>query len=481
MLKSLVKDVALYGIGNFAVKFIAFAVFPLYAHLFTVEEFGVMSLVVTLSSLVGVFIEFGLFNSMGRFYWEKEVAKKELTGTIFWLLFAFSVLFSGLLLLASYYTRESIFRNYGIMWSYVLLSAIAALPKQYFLFAMNLFRIEFQYWKFILALLADNVIGVAAGLVLIFYFKLGLFGFFLGNTIGSLAGLPLILFFMKNYVSFFSYSRKLARELLIYGYPFIFSNIAYWIFGSMDRWMLSDLSNNTEVGLYSIAFKIAMVVSFIGSAFSQAWSPFAMKLYAEDTGYRDIFSKVLTLWFFFITCVGVGISIFGFDLLRLLTPGEYWQAANVITVVIMGAVFNCLQGNTVMGIFLAKKTRLVAYATWITAFLNMLLNFLLIPRFGALGSAYATLLSYLALNGLYLYWSQKYHPIPLEKVKILVSLLVIPVTLLVSSYFNTINTGWAPGAFFMKILYCMVILSLGFAFRIIDISQLKNLIKRKAT
>ena len=50
---------------------------------------------------------------------------------------------------------------------------------------------------------------------------------------------------------------------------FIFAGIAYWIFGSMDRWMISILSDNVQVGLYSVAFKFASIVLFINTAFGK--------------------------------------------------------------------------------------------------------------------------------------------------------------------------------------------------------------------
>ena len=67
MLRNLIKNTAIYGLGDFVFKFIGFAVFPIYAHTFSVEEFGAMALVTTLAGLVGIFLNVGMNNSIQRF------------------------------------------------------------------------------------------------------------------------------------------------------------------------------------------------------------------------------------------------------------------------------------------------------------------------------------------------------------------------------------------------------------------------------
>ena len=74
----------------------------------------------------------------------------------------------------------------------------------------------------------------------------------------------------------------------------LYLRIAYWIFGSFDRWMLAILSNNTEVGLYSIAFRFSFFLTLVNSSFGQAWSPYAIKLFGERTDYKIISSRIFS-------------------------------------------------------------------------------------------------------------------------------------------------------------------------------------------
>lgn len=163
-----------------------------------------------------------------------------------------------------------------------------------------------------------------------------------------------------------------------------------------------------------------------------------MKMRRDLPEYRRTYSRVLSVWYFMLVLVGATIAIFSSEALRLLTPTEYWDAASALGVIVMGVVVSGTTQVTAIGISLERKTRLFALAAWITAAVNVCLNVLFIPRWGALGAAFATFLSYVLLTTLYLVWSQKLHPIPLEKrnLSYCVGLTVLVLVLAGSSMFT---------------------------------------------
>ena len=224
--------------------------------------------------------------------------------------------------------------------------------------------------------------------------------------------------------------------------------------------MLGTISDNTQVGLFSIAFKFASVLVFINFAFGQAWSPFAIKIYADRKDYKEIFSRILSYLFFGLSLIGVCLALFAKELLRLLTPESYWPAATIIGFLAMGIVLHGTTQVTALGISLEKKTHLISVAAWITAVINFVLNLLLIPIWGALGSGVAIFFSYAILTGLYLYWTQRLHPIPLEVKKLIFSLCIIFSGLGFSSYLNIVQ--WSAKVFLYKLLFLALILFLGF-------------------
>jgi len=456
---------AIYGAGDFVFRFIAFGVFPIYAHLFSVNEFGIMELVNTFAGLVSIFIWLGMTNAVQRFYWDPETPKEgrpRLISTSLFILIIWSILFTSGALIAIYLFGEEIKASYGILPGFILLSLSSNIPMQILQYSLDTLRLHFSPWKFMLLSGWRNLSGVALGLLFILVLKMGLFGFFLGNLLAPTVSVPLGLWLIRKDLVW-GFDRKVAKEVVQFGYPFVFAGLAYWFFGSLDRWMLATMADNTQVGLFSIAFKFASLLVFINFAFGQAWSPFAIKIYAERPDYRTVFSHILSYLFFGLSLIGAGLTLFARELLHLLTPASYWSAATVMGYITMGMVLQGTTQVTALGISLERKTHLISHAAWFTAGVNFILNWLLIPKYGALGSGIAIFLSYGVITGLYLYWTQKLHPIPLEIKKLVSILCLIFAVLIFSSFINTFS--WSPMILFYKLIFFGLLLLIGFIFK----------------
>ncbi|MEO7725739.1 MAG: oligosaccharide flippase family protein [Burkholderiales bacterium] len=477
MTRSFLASAAIYGLADFVSKFLAFAVFPLYAHIFSVEEFGVIALVTTAAGLVALILNLGMNNAMQRFYLDPATepqARPKLVSTGLAFLAGWSLVVTLLLIACSAPLRDLLQHRYHVGWILLALALATNIPAQILQYSQDVLRIHFSPWKFTVTSLLKNVAGAVFALILILLFGYGLEGFFWGYFAAAMLALPLSLWFIRGDLVP-RFDAALARQMVVYGYPFIFGGLAYWVFGSLDVWMLTELSDNTNVGWYSIAAKFAAILTFINAAFGQAWAPFALKAYAEDPGHARLFSRVFSYWFFGLTIIGMLISLFGYELLWALTPQPYWPAAGALSALAMGAVLLGTTQVTVLGISLARKTSVIAHCAWMVALLNLVLNFLLIPRFGALGTSIATFLSYAVLSALYLYYSQRLHPIPLEKGKLLLTLAFVLLTVFVSIVLQAFP--WSITIFAVKLFFLAGTLGIGFRFGILEIPVLVRLLR----
>jgi O-antigen/teichoic acid export membrane protein len=460
MLKRLVKDSAIYGLGDFVFKVLGFAVFPIYARAFTVEEFGVMTLVGTVSSVVALFCDAGLHNALQRFYWDTATTDERrpvLVSTALWLLLSWTVLLTLLASAACLFFDDQMKSRYGITFVFLWLSLLSNIPSHAMQFAQNILRLNFSPWKFTILSAGRNCISVVISLLLVLHYKQGLAGYFYGTLWGLLVALPLGFWFIRNEFRL-QIDRTMGKELLQFGYPFIFVGLGYWIFASVDRIMLAELSNNTEVGLYGIAQKFAFVMVFLNSAIGQAWSPLAIKIFADDKNYRHVFSRFFTHLFFGLVAVGAAICLFSRDVLHWMTPPAYWPAANTLCVLAMAQVLAGTTQITALGISLEKKTHLFTVTAWITGGISLLLNWIFIPYWGALGAAFASLISYAVLSGMYLYWSQRLHPLPLQVVRLFGAGISLVLTLFAAFFLNTLGSGAPVAMLSAKVGVCGALL-----------------------
>lgn len=466
MKKLFVSNILAYGGADLVLKFIAFAVFPIYAHLFTVAEFGILELIGTIAGLIGIFLNIGLNNAVQRFYFDPQTSEDDrptLVSTGLLYLVIWSSILSTIVIAIAFIFKDVIYLRYQIPFILLVIALLTNVPSQILQYSLDTIRLHFAPVRFSIISVLKNITGMILSLVLIIGLGLGLVGYYLGSLIALSLAIPVGLWAIKKDLVL-SFDRNIGRTLVLFGYPFIFAGVAYWIFASADRIMLVEFSDLTQVGLYSIAFKFTTILTFVNAAFGQAWSPLSIKIYQEDENYREIYSKLLSIWMYFLTIIGIGLGLFAQELLIVTTPQEYWPAATVIAILAIGMVMLGTTQITVIGISLEKKTHLLSYATWITAGVNVLLNYLLIPQWGANGAAFATLLSYLLLSTMYIYWTQRLHPIPLDMKQLCISLFLCMAAIPFIIYLNQLHSILVVG---LKSSVLILLILLGFKLQLI--------------
>jgi len=475
MLKNLLKDSVLYGVGDFVFKAIAFFLFPIYTHLFSVEDFGIIELVSTIVSLLAMVADLGVRYGTSRFYWEStEKDRIVLVSTGLWIVSLGSVILGVLVPIFAYPFEDIIQKNYGITWI-VLATALVATPfRQVLQYCLDTLRLHFAPLTFSILNALNSLGGILLGLVFIVYYNQGILGSFIGALLFVILLMPFALWSIKKDLALVFDSTS-AKKMFDYGFPFIFAGLAFWLFASVDRWLLGTLSDATNLGFYSIAAKFSMIIYFVNSAFGQAWSPWAVRLVSEDTNHRHIIGRLFTLWFFLISVLGFGMSLFSFELLYFTSPSSYWGATQTTAIILLATTVSGVSQFTPFGINISLKTKYISYIHWFATFVNVLLNIWFIPIWGALGAAVATLFSYVLLNGALLYFSQKFYPIYLEKYKLLYLVMLHLIVFVGCIAFS--QHQWSYSWIVYKILFILAVCLGAFFVKIIDTKEVTYWLK----
>lgn len=479
MLKKFAKEVALYGSADLLFRATQFAALPVYAHYLSIKDFAVMALLTTTAMLLGILINLGINNAVQRFYFDPDVKETQplLVSTGLAQLTLTGVAVSGLTVLLLLHLVDTRGNVYGIPFALAAITVATLVPDQIAQYLQDVARLHFAPNRFIVISLVRNLLGVVIGLVLLVEWQLGVSGILLGVLTGATLAVPVGIILTRKDLQF-NFDRRLVGRVFRYGYPFVFMGAAFWVFGSLDRWMLLELSNVTQVGLFSIAIKFAAVLAFITFAFGRAWHPLVFKLFNEDPSYPLIYSQVLSAWFLLLSLVALSISLFAGELFRVLTPIEYWSAAPVLSIALAALALEGTTHVTTIGITLERRTIRLTQGAWMAAVTNVGLNVILIPPLGAVGAAVATLFSYAMLTGSFLFWSQRLHPIPLDWLKLLYSLAIVTLTASAPLLF-----GGIPGSLGVTALKIALILAGaagGVIVGIIDLALLGDLITRSS-
>jgi O-antigen/teichoic acid export membrane protein len=441
-LRILGRDVVVYGGTDLVFRSLQFLALPIYASQLDVAEFGVLALIQATCALLAILLNLGVNNSVQRLYFDdisthsmrSSVVSTGLAQLLFSTTIGVAIIYA-----IAYALRVEIQTAYQMPWVWVSLALLTIVPEQVAQYTLDAARLQFSPLRFVIIAMIKNAVGVLLGLIFLLQFELGVQGILLGTLIAAFLAVPIGLWMISTDLTL-RFDLAVALKIFRFGLPFVLAGAAYWILGSIDRWMLAEMSGIEQVGLLSVGIKFAAIPMFAIVAFGQAWNPFAYKLAASQSGYQLLFSQILSIWFFMLALVGLALSLFAREIMILFTPEAYWPASRIFSIVVCGVAIYGTTLVTALGVSITKRTIYISHAAWIAGLVNVVVNLLLIPSLGAVGAAIATLFAYIALATSMLYWCQKVHPLPIEWGKIGYSCALL-VTALACSAFDAEELG----------------------------------------
>jgi O-antigen/teichoic acid export membrane protein len=469
-LLELSRHSVIYGIGGLVSRFLAVIMLPLYTSYVSTGDYGRIEILMSAMAVAVVVIRGGANFGFIRFYFlQKEPDyHRRLIRTIFWAQMGYStlallltVVFASELagLLGVNYSPGSHLQGSGtrlVIATGVLLWANANYAQM-----TNLFRAERRSIAFSIATLANIAITVPLTVLLVVVYKHGPLGIIVGNLSGTLIVYVLLLAYRREQLGL-QFDRSLLHSVNRFGVPLMAAALAMWVTNFGDRFMLSKLLHGpyrlTEVGQYALANKISSAMVLIFTAFQVAWPAFAYSI-EDETEAKRAYSFVLTYLLFIAAWVAIGLSLFAPWIVHFLgrKPG-YWPAASAVPALAFSSVF--FAGFIVVTIATgrARRTQFNWIAATACALLNFGLNVWLIPAYGMLGAAYATLAAYVLLLILRTWNAQLVYPVHYQWRRVAIILLAAGALTGVGEAFR----HSLPLAFGLTLAYPLLLVPLGF-------------------
>jgi O-antigen/teichoic acid export membrane protein len=369
-----------------------------------------------------------------RFYPDcEDNEKKELVSTAFWFREVFSINIVVFMILLSPLVSKIIFKT-SEYYSFLII-AFLAIP-----FALatdtgiDVCRLNFKRINYGAISLFQSIGRFFLIILLVVCLKLGLNGLFWAGTLAAVIVSFIAIYSIKDNLGFI-FSKKKLRVLLRFGLPLVFTPIALWVSNSSDRFFLVRFSGLSETGLYAIGYKLALPLGLIVGAFQLAFSPIAYTNYREEDA-PEFFNLTFAIYNVLIFGAGIFIALFSIEILHLLVPATFYGGYKIVGFIVLATILHGVTYFTAMGVNFAKKTEYLAYAYVTGAGTNILFNSLLIPKYGMMGAAVATMASFFIMALLGNYWGRKMFPrIPMPFYKV----IIITLLFLILYIFNIVN------------------------------------------
>ena len=426
------SHVIIYGLGSAAVAALNFVLFAIYARYLRPEDYGAMSLIVTVCSAVSMVGLLGMNNAVQRFFFDAkdDAGKRRIWGTGL----VGSLALTGALVLGAGVAFRWLDRAQPALsgWA-ALLALVAVLPQLVLTWLQDFSRLQFQPWRFAIIGLVQVLIAGAVGLVFVAGFDLGLSGFFGGALLAALVTVAVAAAGARGAWPL-AFSREELTRLVRFGAPFVPAGVFIWASSALLRWQIAHYRGLEEAGLFEVAWKLSAPVWMLNTAIGQAFGPYAFRLRAEVPDYRAKLVDIFHLVGLLTMVASCGVAVFARELCGWVVPAAYAGATLPCAILAMAFYFSALHQVTALGIAFGEQSRLIAVGWGGAALASLLLAFWLVPVLGAAGAALCVLAVYAGLNGFYLFHSQRLHPLPFRAGPILVHVAVGGLTIGLVAY-----------------------------------------------
>jgi len=453
---------AIYALGVFLNRAVSFIMLPIYTRFLTPKDYGTIELLTMTVDVFGMIASVGLTAAVFRFYYkyDKSEQRNRVISTISILMALLYFIASSLGLgmsniLASLVldgTPESIL-YFRLIFITFFLQAFIEIP---FIFIMAqqrpLFYVSVSTGKLLLQL--------SLNIYFVVFLEMRILGVLYSGLLSSLIiGLVLMSYTYKKVG--FSFSKSMAKSMILFGAPFIISNLGDFILTFSDRYFLKAYADLTVVGIYSLGYKLGFLLwMFPVQPIMNIWNPQRFEIAKKP----DVMETNRRVFFFFnllIISGALGISLFSHDLFRVMSAPGFWDAHKIVPLIMLAYIVQAWTAFGNFGVMYSGKTQYIAIGTAVAAASIIIFSFALIPYFHAYGAAIATILAFIVRFIIIYFFSQREFPLTLPWGKC--SMMAIPAILiyLSSRIFqddNIVVSILINSIFFGVYIVCLMIL-----------------------
>jgi O-antigen/teichoic acid export membrane protein len=425
----MIKGSGIYAIGAFASPLVALVLTPFLTHHLSITDYGAFAILNTVIDLVTLVTQFGLIEAFFRAYngdYELERDRAGVLATSVILLVLTSIPTAIAMILMAPWLSEFFFNSPAFSTAVILSAALIvlenlALPGYLWL------RAEKRVILFTILSIGSTLLVLFSNLVIVGVLQSGLNGALLSKVAGFaltiICTLPVMLLLASRQKSLYL-RLDIARNLLSFGVPYIFSNLAAWILQLSDRYLLSYFGSLAQTASYTVAYTLGGVISpVVLTPIGLAWVPIMYSI-AKREDAAHVYRLVFRWYSMVLLFAAFALSLLSIFILELLFPPAYHSAEPVIPIITLSTMLNGANYIFMTGVYIRRKTKYSILFTSIAAGVNVLLNIFLIPRIGIMGAAYSTLIAYIVLVTVTYIVNQKIYPVKYEIGQFLFRLLV---------------------------------------------------------
>jgi O-antigen/teichoic acid export membrane protein len=246
---------------------------------------------------------------------------------------------------------------------------------------------------------ARLVVNATLNVCLLTFWKMGVSGILIGNLLTSILAFGAILIWFSKSRGPVRVSMTVVSRLFAFGWPLVLTGLLASVMQQSDRYLLRLYSGLDAVGTYSVAAQIGQGINnLILGPFGSIWSVVVYEV-ASSSDARRTYVSVFRYFVLGLSLVMLAASIFARPAIALIAPPEYGKSADLVPIICLAYLFYSLHEHFKVPALLAKKTVALLPVFLAAAITNVGLNLFLIPRYGATGAAFVSVITFFVFSG----------------------------------------------------------------------------------
>ncbi len=442
-LSKLANQTFIYGLSSIIGRLLNYLLVPLYTRCFSPSEYGVVTEVYAYVAFFTIILTYGMETAFFRFSVKEKNNRNVFSTTLISIIFS-STVFIFLMLLNSQQIASLI--GYSNNQEYIVwFSIILALDSISAIIFARL-RKKNQAVKFALVRIINIAVNIICNIYFILIKGFGIEYIFISNLISS--GVMLVCLFPETIRISWKFNFSLWNKMLKYSSPLLIAGLAGVINETLDRALLKQLLPNSktalyELGLYGGFYKLAMIVTLFVQTFRYAAEPFFFAQ-SNNKSSKKVYASIMEYFVMFMSVVFLLITTYYEFFVNFLGPTFHDERGFfVVSILLLANIFLGIYYNLSIWYKLTDKTYFGALFSLVGAVITIVMNLILIPKIGFMGSAITTLACYVVMTITSYFLSKKHYSIPydLKRLFLYLMLMLILYTLIFYTSFSIyINT-----------------------------------------
>ena len=380
--------------------------FPVLTRVFTVEQYGLLSYVgLVLTMLVGL-AKLGMQHAAVRFRSEVEQPTEAGGGHgvdayVATVVYGMTLTGLGVTLiwaLLSQVVPDAVW-NHPLMKPLLLLTSGLVVVRSVESAFVNLLKADERSSALGVFAVVRRYVELAAILLTLFFVSRTLVGFYIATmTVEVLGLLVLVVWYCRTQrVSMAAFSPALFKTMLAYSIPMIGFELASVVLSLGDRYVIQNKLGAGDLGVYSAAYNLSDYIKIVLiTSVASAVMPVYLRLHAQEgeAATLDFLQQVLHFYLMVSVPVVLGLVVVGEPLVALVASSKYAAGAGIIPWVVAGMALEGLLPIIGAALYIQKRSRVILQIVVVAAVVNIAANWLLVPVYGITGAAWATFGSY---------------------------------------------------------------------------------------